>query len=142
MDHVYYPDNIIVPFMEIVHDRIMLEVFRGCIRGCRFCQAGIIYRPVRERDTGRLLELAEKLIQNTGYEEISLSSLSTSDYTQLEELTAGLLALTEEKKINLSLPSLRLDSFSLDLMQKVQKVRKKRLDLCAGGRNAAAQRCD
>ena len=124
MDHVYYPDNIIVPFMEIVHDRIMLEVFRGCIRGCRFCQAGIIYRPVRERDTGRLLELAEKLIQNTGYEEISLSSLSTSDYTQLEELTAGLLALTEEKKINLSLPSLRLDSFSLDLMQKVQKVRK------------------
>lgn len=123
-DKCFAPDNIIVPFMEIVHDRIMLEVFRGCIRGCRFCQAGMIYRPVRERSPETLLHLAERLINNTGYEEISISSLSTSDYTRLAELTDGLLELTEKKKIGLSLPSLRLDNFSLELMQKVQKVRK------------------
>lgn len=124
MDAAYYPTRMIVPFMEIVHDRIMLELFRGCIRGCRFCQAGMIYRPVRERSKERLLELAQQLIASTGYEEISMSSLSTSDYTQLASFTDGLLALTESKKINLSLPSLRLDSFSMELMQKVQKVRK------------------
>ena len=124
MDNVYYPETMIVPSMEIIHDRITLELFRGCIRGCRFCQAGMIYRPVRERSPKRLLELAEKLIDSTGYEEISMSSLSTSDYTGLEELTEGLLDLTVEKKINLSLPSLRIDSFSMELMQKVQKVRK------------------
>ncbi len=123
-DKCFAPDNIIVPFMEIVHDRIMLEVFRGCIRGCRFCQAGMIYRPVRERSPETLLDLAQRLIKNTGYEEISLSSLSTSDYTKLKELTDGLLEMTEEKKIGLSLPSLRLDNFSMELMQKVQKVRK------------------
>ncbi len=123
-DNCFAPDNIIVPFMEIVHDRIMLEVFRGCIRGCRFCQAGMIYRPVRERSPETLLPLAERLIKNTGYEEISISSLSTSDYTRLAELTDGLLELTEKEKIGLSLPSLRLDNFSLELMQKVQKVRK------------------
>lgn len=124
LDKAYFPDKIIVPFMDIVHDRIMLELFRGCIRGCRFCQAGVIYRPVRERSDRRLLELAQRLIQNTGYEEISLSSLSTSDYTHLAPLTDGLLALTESERINLSLPSLRLDSFSMELMHKVQKVRK------------------
>ena len=124
MDAVFYPDSIIVPFMETIHDRITLELFRGCIRGCRFCQAGIIYRPVRERSPQRLLGLAEKLIENTGYEEISMSSLSTSDYSALKELTEGLLDLTVSKKINLSLPSLRIDSFSMELMQKVQKVRK------------------
>lgn len=124
MDKCFAPDNIIVPFMEIIHDRIMLEVFRGCIRGCRFCQAGMIYRPVRERSPETLLSLADRLIQNTGYEEISLSSLSTSDYTGLKELTDGLLEMTEQKKIGLSLPSLRLDNFSMELMQKVQKVRK------------------
>ncbi len=123
-DNCFVPDNIIVPFMEIVHDRIMLEIFRGCIRGCRFCQAGMIYRPVRERSPEMLLSLAERLIKNTGYEEISLSSLSTSDYTSLAKLTDGLLELTEKEKIGLSLPSLRLDNFSLELMQKVQKVRK------------------
>ena len=123
-DKCFAPDNIIVPFMEVVHDRIMLEIFRGCIRGCRFCQAGMIYRPVRERSPETLLSLAERLIKNTGYEEISLSSLSTSDYTRLKELTDGLLDLTEEQKISLSLPSLRLDNFSMELMQKVQKVRK------------------
>ena len=124
LDKVSYPDQFIVPFMEIVHDRIMLEVFRGCIRGCRFCQAGMIYRPVREKSPQTLLKQAEKLIASTGYEEMSISSLSTSDYTQLRELTDGLLELTEDKKISLSLPSLRLDNFSMELMQKVQKVRK------------------
>lgn len=124
MDTCFAPDNIIVPFMEIVHDRIMLEIFRGCIRGCRFCQAGMIYRPVRQRSPETLLSLAQRLIDNTGYEEISLSSLSTSDYTKLKPLIDGLLDLTEEKKIGLSLPSLRLDNFSMELMQKVQKVRK------------------
>jgi len=124
LDNCFAPDNIIVPFMEIVHDRIMLEIFRGCIRGCRFCQAGMIYRPVRQRSPQVLLDLAKRLIKNTGYEEISLSSLSTSDYTKLKELTDGLIDLTEEEKIGLSLPSLRLDNFSLEIMQKVQKVRK------------------
>ncbi len=124
MDKAFYPEKMIVPYMEVIHDRITLELFRGCIRGCRFCQAGMIYRPVRSRSPKRLLELAEKLIDSTGYEEISMSSLSTSDYPQLEELTEGLLDLTVKKKINLSLPSLRIDNFSLELMQKVQKVRK------------------
>lgn len=124
MDAAYYPETMIVPYMEVIHDRITLELFRGCIRGCRFCQAGMLYRPVREKSPKRLLELAQKLIDSTGYEEISMSSLSTSDYTGLKELTEGLLDMTVEKKINLSLPSLRIDSFSMDLMQKVQKVRK------------------
>ncbi len=124
LDKVIYPDNFIVPFMEIVHDRMMLEVFRGCIRGCRFCQAGMVYRPVREKSAKTLFSCAQKLIDSTGYEELSISSLSTSDYTELKELTDGLLELTEEKKISLSLPSLRLDNFSMELMQKVQKVRK------------------
>ena len=124
MDAAYYPETMIVPYMEVIHDRITLELFRGCIRGCRFCQAGMLYRPVREKSPKRLLDLAQKLIDTTGYEEISMSSLSTSDYTGLKELTEGLLDMTVEKKINLSLPSLRIDSFSMELMQKVQKVRK------------------
>ena len=124
MDKAYFPDKIVVPYTDIVHDRIMLEIFRGCTRGCRFCQAGFIYRPVREKSPERLLELARKLEESTGYEEISLTSLSTSDYTELEPLTTGLLEDMEERKVNLSLPSLRIDSFSLDLMEKAQKVRK------------------
>lgn len=127
MDKVFYPDRIIVPFGEIVHDRIMLEMFRGCIRGCRFCQAGMIYRPVREKSKETLLKQAEALLKNTGYEEISLSSLSTSDYRDLKDFTTELIKLTEKNKVNLSLPSLRLDSFSFDLMEKVQKVRKSSL---------------
>ncbi len=118
------PEKIIVPYGEIVHDRVMLEVFRGCIRGCRFCQAGYIYRPVRERKPDTLTCMAGRLLESSGYDEISLSSLSTSDYTGLRELTDNLLEITEEKKIGLSLPSLRIDNFSLDLMNKVQKVRK------------------
>ncbi len=124
LDKVYFPDKVIVPYTGIIHDRIMLELFRGCTRGCRFCQAGYIYRPVRERSYERLLEYAGDLENNTGYEEISLTSLSTSDYSAFKELAEGLLVEMEPKKVNLSLPSLRIDSFSLDLMEKAQKVRK------------------
>ena len=124
LDQSYYPDRLIVPFMEVIHDRIMLEIFRGCIRGCRFCQAGMIYRPVREKSVDTLLCNARNLIDHTGYEEISLTSLSSSDYTHLAELTDGLLEMTVPERINLALPSLRVDNFSLELMQKVQKVRK------------------
>ncbi|MBQ2968041.1 MAG: TIGR03960 family B12-binding radical SAM protein [Clostridia bacterium] len=124
MSKAYYPETLVVPFTEIVHDRIMLEIFRGCTRGCRFCQAGMIYRPVREKSVDRITELAEKLIKNTGYDEMSLSSLSTSDYSKLEEMMSRLLEVTQEKKVSLSLPSLRVDNFSMDLMKKVQAVRK------------------
>lgn len=127
MDSVYYPDRFIVPYMDIVHDRIMLELFRGCIRGCRFCQAGIIYRPVRERSPERLLQLADSLLKNTGYEEISLTSLSSSDYTCIEKLTLDLLKKTKEKRVNLALPSLRIDNFSKELMEEIQSVRKSSL---------------
>lgn len=123
-DECYAMDKMIVPFMDIVHDRIMLEIFRGCIRGCRFCQAGYLYRPVRERSADKLIGIAENLIKNTGYEEMSLSSLSTSDYTCLNGLIDSLLDITVDKRINLSLPSLRVDNFSMELMEKVQKVKK------------------
>lgn len=124
MDSVYYPDKMVVPFLETTHDRITLEMFRGCIRGCRFCQAGFIYRPVRERSPERLMDLARKLIANTGYEEVGLMSLSTSDYTCLPEFVNPLLEETKKKRIGFSLPSLRIDSFSLDLMEKTGEVRK------------------
>jgi len=124
LDKSYFPDRIIVPFIHIVHDRIMLEIFRGCTRGCRFCQAGMIYRPVREKKTDTLLEQAGKLVQSTGYEEISLASLSTSDYSELESLVKELIRRHGTKGVGLSLPSLRIDSFSLDLIKEIQKVRK------------------
>ncbi|MDD4689808.1 MAG: TIGR03960 family B12-binding radical SAM protein [Eubacteriales bacterium] len=124
LDKVYYPTNVIVPSTEIVHDRMILELFRGCGRGCRFCQAGMVYRPIREKSAETLIKQAQELIESTGYEEIALTSLSTSDYTQLKELCDGLLKITEEKKIGLSLPSLRVDNFSVELMHKIQKVRK------------------
>ena len=124
LDKVTFPDKFIVPYTNIVHDRISIEVFRGCIRGCRFCQAGMIYRPVREKNYETLTKDAVNLINSTGYEELSLCSLSTSDYTEFEDLAENLLKITEKEKIGLSLPSLRVDNFSLDLMEKVQKVRK------------------
>lgn len=120
----YFPETLVVPYGETVHDRVTLEIFRGCIRGCRFCQAGYVYRPVREKNADELVGLAKKLVAATGYEEISLCSLSTSDYSQLAALTEGLLEEAKEKKVNLSLPSLRIDNFSIDLMEKVQTVRK------------------
>ena len=124
MSKAYYPETLVVPFTEIVHDRIMLELFRGCTHGCRFCQAGMIYRPIREKSVDRVVDLAEKLIKNTGYDEISLFSLSTSDYSNLKQLTDKLIDITTKKKIGLSLPSLRVNNFSIDLMKKVQAVRK------------------
>ena len=127
METAYFPEKVIVPFIDIVHDRIMLEIFRGCTRGCRFCQAGIIYRPVRERSLERLMEIADKLIQNTGYEEISLSSLSSTDYSRLTELVAALMSKYQGRKVNLTLPSLRIDHFSMELVKQIQKVRKSSL---------------
>ncbi len=123
MDMAYFPDKAVMPYIETVHDRIMLEVYRGCIRGCRFCQAGMVYRPVREKSPEVLDKQAKDLYQSTGYNEISLTSLSISDYTALECLTDRLLSWTDEKMVSLSLPSLRVDSFTKALMDKVASVR-------------------
>lgn len=124
LDTAYWPDKTIVPSTEIVHDRSNLEVFRGCIRGCRFCQAGFCYRPVREKSADVLYRQAVCALEDSGNSEITMASLSTSDYTQLEKLACDLIDYCEPRKINLSLPSLRADNFSRDLMMKVQKVRK------------------
>lgn len=124
LNNSFYPDKLLVPLIEVVHDRVVLETFRGCIRGCRFCQAGIVYRPVREKSVDTLVEQAKKLVEASGHEEISLLSLSTNDYTCFERLAENLLNEFKEKGINLSLPSLRVDSFSVELMNKIQSVRK------------------
>ena len=133
LTHSVYPEKPVVPFIKATQDRIVLEIQRGCIRGCRFCQAGMIYRPNREKDVSRLKELARQMIASTGYEEISLSSLSSSDYSQLEELINFLMDECSKKKINISLPSLRIDAFSLDIMQKVQDIKKSSLTFAPEG---------
>lgn len=123
LDGAYFPTDPVLPLVEAVHNRITLEVFRGCIRGCRFCQAGMIMRPVREKTPDVLCEQARECAKNSGYEEISLSSLSISDYSCIEELTTKLIDWTNDEKINLSLPSLRADSFTKELMDKISSVR-------------------
>lgn len=121
---VYYPKDFVVPFTQIVHDRAVVEVLRGCIRGCRFCQAGFIYRPFREKEVGTIVQSTKDLCSNTGYEEVSLSSLSTSDHTNINGLLEELVDYTKDEHISLSLPSLRVDNFSEEVLEKVKTVRK------------------
>lgn len=124
MDKSYFPEKIIVPYIDTVHDRVVLEILRGCVRGCRFCQAGMLYRPFREKNVSTLLSQAENLIESSGHEEISLSSLSSSDYSCLGDLATQLLEKYEKRNIGISLPSLRLDTVTFDLIEKLQEVKK------------------
>lgn len=127
LDHVSYLEKPLVPYIKVAQDRVVLEIMRGCIRGCRFCQAGNVYRPLRERGLDYLKEHAKKMLISTGHEEISLSSLSSSDYTRLEELVSFLMEEFQGKGVNISLPSLRIDAFSLDVMRQIQDVKKSSL---------------
>ncbi len=127
LDKAFYPDKFVVPYIEIVHDRAVQEIFRGCIRGCRFCQAGYIYRPVREKSSEVANNQAKALCDSCGYEEVSLSSLSTSDYTKITKLLEDMLSWSEENKVSIALPSLRIDNFPKELLEKVQSVRKSSL---------------
>ncbi|MBO6014575.1 MAG: TIGR03960 family B12-binding radical SAM protein [Oscillospiraceae bacterium] len=133
LDAAPYPTDPIVPSTEVVHDRVSLELFRGCVRGCRFCQAGYIYRPIRSKKPQTLIRQGIEAVQNTGHEEISLLSLSTSDYRPLSELCDGLLDYCESRSVGLALPSLRADNFSVEIMEKIQKVRKSGLTFAVEG---------
>lgn len=124
LDKVEYPESFVVPYIDVVHDRVTHEIFRGCIRGCRFCQAGFIYRPIREKTPDTINEQCKTLCKNTGYDEISLCSLSSSDYTKIEELLTKLLEWTGNEKVNIALPSLRVDNFSDELVKKLTGVRR------------------
>ena len=123
-DKVSFPVNMIVPYTEIVHDRVVLELFRGCTNGCRFCQAGMIYRPVREKKLDTLLEEADRMLKSSGYKEISLSSLSTCDYSDITRLVNNLIEKHSSEKVSVALPSIRMDAFSVDLIKEIQKVKK------------------
>lgn len=123
-DKVLYPDNFVVPYVGTVHDRAVLEIMRGCIRGCRFCQAGYIYRPLREKNADTLCRQGKSLCDTTGYEELSLSSLSTSDYSKIEKLLNDMLDYSKEEKVSFSMPSMRIDNFSEELLEKISAVRK------------------
>lgn len=131
MDSQPLPTNFVVPMIGAVHDRAQIEVLRGCVRGCRFCQAGFLYRPMRERDAGMLSKAGQALCENTGYDEISLTSLSTSDHSQLETLLDDMLDWTQEEHVSMSLPSLRVDNFSESLVEKTSRVRKSGLTFAA-----------
>ena len=133
LDKAFYPDNFVVPFTEIVQVRVSVEVLRGCIRGCRFCQAGFIYRPFREKNVDTVVKEAKCLCENTGYDEVSLASLSTSDHSDIDLMLTELINYTAQEKINLSLPSLRMDNFSESLLEKIKRVRKSGLTFAAEG---------
>ena len=123
-DQVDFPESLIVPYSEIVHDRVVLELFRGCTNGCRFCQAGMIYRPVREKSRKTLLDQARKMLKATGYDEVSLVSLSTCDYSDIQGLVKDLIEEHGKNNVSVALPSIRVDAFSVDLLKEIQKVRK------------------
>ena len=131
LDKMYYPEKFVVPFIEIVHDRVVSEIFRGCIRGCRFCQAGFWYRPIREKSVETISSQSKRLACTSGYDELSLCSLSSSDYTKITELLEELLGWTVPQKINVALPSLRVDSFSDELKEKLSLVRRSGLTFAA-----------